>query len=62
MKISYGSNFGVSRAKPLPPPLEVIEHDNVKSLSRPTSDEPVDPGPPGDHVSFNLFHFGRFCW
>ncbi|KAI5672305.1 hypothetical protein M9H77_12669 [Catharanthus roseus] len=50
LSLPHKDNFGVSRAKPLPPPLEVIEHDNVKSLSRPTSDEPVDPGPPGDHV------------
>lgn len=58
MKPCFGRNFGVSRAKPLPPPHEIIQRDNaVKSLPHATSNEPVDPGPSGDHVWFILFQF-----
>lgn len=51
INLPYKENFGVSRAKPLPPPHEIIERDNaVKSLSHATSNQPVDPGPSEDHV------------
>ena len=45
-------NSGGPRSRVLPPPREVIDHDNsLKSSPHVTSFEPVDHGPPADQVT-----------
>ncbi|KAL3528134.1 hypothetical protein ACH5RR_012790 [Cinchona calisaya] len=50
--LPYKENSASPRRKELPPPCEVIYHDNsIKSFPHMTSFGPVDPGPLADQVT-----------
>ncbi|XP_071914318.1 E3 ubiquitin-protein ligase RGLG3-like isoform X2 [Coffea arabica] len=51
LSLPFNENSGGPRSRVLPPPREVIDHDNsLKSSPHVTSFEPVDHGPPADQV------------
>ncbi|CAI9108750.1 OLC1v1008431C1 [Oldenlandia corymbosa var. corymbosa] len=59
LNLPYKAKSGCTRAKALPPPREVIDHDNAVKTVPPTNFEPSDQGFPADQVT--LFSVTGCC-